>query len=44
MEGFIFEINGYEVLKVQSNSVFLLLILTGGIDILFEKLTPRIGG
>ena len=44
MEGLILEVNSREVSKVVSCSVSLMLTLTWGIDILFEKLTPEIGG
>ena len=46
MERFILEVNvnGLQVSKVVSCSVFLMLTLTWGIYILFEKLTPEIGG
>ena len=43
MEGFILEVNGYEVSKVDSNSVSVSLILTWVVNILFEKLTPQTG-
>ena len=42
-EGFILEVNGYEVSKVDSNSVSVSLILTWVVNILFEKLTPQTG-
>ena len=43
MEGFILEVNGYKVSKVDSNSVSVSLILTWVVNILFEKLTPQTG-
>ena len=43
MEGFVLEVNGLEASYVESSSVFLLLTLTWGIDILFEKQTSQIG-
>ena len=43
MEGFILEVNSYEFSKIVSCSVSLMLTLTWGIDILFEKFTPAIG-
>ena len=43
MEGFILEVNGYEVSKVDSNSVSVSLILTWVVNILFERLTPQTG-
>ena len=43
MEGFILEVNGYEVSKVDSNSVSVSLILTWVVNMLFEKLTPQTG-
>ena len=42
-EGFILEVNGYEVSKVDSNSVSVSLILTWVVNILFERLTPQTG-
>ena len=42
-EGFILEVNGYEVSKVDSNSVSVSLILTWVVNMLFEKLTPQTG-
>ena len=44
MEGFILEVNGQDIPKVDSSSVSLLLTLVSDIDILFEKLTPQIEG
>ena len=41
MEGFILELDVYEILKVESNSVSLLLTLTWSISILFKKLTSE---
>ena len=38
MEGFFLEVHGKEVSKVESSSVFLLLTLSWGFAILFEKL------
>ena len=40
MEGFILEVNSYEVSKAMPCLVPLMLTITWGIDILFEKLTP----
>ena len=42
--GFIFEVNSLEVLNIVPCSVPLKLTLAWGSDILFEKLTPEIGG
>ena len=45
MEGFILRLTvKKEVSKVVSCSVSLILTLNWGTDILFEKLTPEIGG
>ena len=44
MEGFILEVNSWEVLKVVPYSAFLMLTLTWGIDMLFEKFTLKMGG
>ena len=38
------KVNSYEISKVLSSSVSRMLTLAWGIDILFEKLTPEIGG
>ena len=38
------KVNSYEISKVLSSSVSCMLTLAWGIDILFEKLTPEIGG
>ena len=43
MEGFILEVYDYEVSKVKSSSVSLLLTLTWSIYVLYEKLTQQIG-
>ena len=37
MEGFILQVNGLEVSRIESSSVSLLLTLIWVIDILFEK-------
>ena len=45
MKGFIIlKVNSKEISKVVPCSVSLILTLTWGIDILFEKLTPETGG
>ena len=41
MEGFVLEVNGYEVPNVDSSSVSVSLILTWVVNILFEKTTPQ---
>ena len=43
MESFILEVNSYELSKVVSCSVSLVLTFTWGIDKLFERLTLQIG-
>ena len=43
MEGFVLEVNGYEVPNVDSSSVSVSMILTWVGNILFEKITPRTG-
>ena len=43
MEGFILEVYDYEVSKVKSSSVSLLLTLTWSIYVLYEKLAQQIG-
>ena len=43
MEGFVLEVNGYEVPNVDSSSVSVSLILTWVGNILFEKITPQTG-
>ena len=44
MEGFILKVYSWVVSKVVSCSIYFMLTLNWGINILFEKLTPEIGG
>ena len=44
MKGFILKVNSYEISKVLSCSVSLMLTLTWGIDILLRKLTSESKG
>ena len=44
MKGFILKVNSYGISKFVSCSVSLMLTLTRGTDMLFEKLRPEIGG
>ena len=43
MKEFIFKVNSFEISKVASSSVSLMLNLTWGIDIFFENLTAETG-
>ena len=43
MEGFVLEVNGYEVSNVDSSSVSVSLIITWVGNILFENITPQTG-
>ena len=44
MKEFTLKVNSYEISKVVSCSIPLVLTLTWGTDILFEKLRPETGG